>query len=119
MEVGSTTLHGTFTRLQAIATPRPWFPPLAVITSSGNFTVASQSVFNAASSEITCYGDFTITSPSTFNAGTSTLVLDATNSDINFNAGGYTFHDIVLKSASSDYARTITFGSGGPLKCYR
>jgi hypothetical protein len=80
------------------------------ITIDGSWTM-SEGTFNAGNSSVTVNGDFTLTGGS-YAAGSSTLVLDATGNDITFTGSGFTFNDLILKSGSDAFDRTITFGGG-------
>jgi hypothetical protein len=84
--------------------------------NAAEFTVGAYDqtggIFNAGSSQITCRGNFTINAPAVFNSGTSRLILDATDGDLNFNAGGYTLYDVIFQNTSDVNDRTIVLGSG-------
>ena len=67
--------------------------------------------FTAGASNIFCRGNYSVTG-GTYNANTSVLTLDATDGDLNFTGGGYTFNDVIFKNISAANDRIITLGNG-------
>ncbi len=67
--------------------------------------------FTGGASTITCSGDYSVTG-GTYNGNSSSLVLDATNGDILFTGGGYTFNNVTFRNNSTVSARTIRLSAG-------